>query len=219
MEEKHRICKICNRRFANGKAMVRLITCSNLMDLSMNFLARLSFPLEDPNDFVTAHHLTRDKWPLEEVQKAEFLDDGGWDMDLDDDEDNPRTKYKCKTCDKSFKSPQALGGHKASHKNNRAFTVEERKEDKGKESGGDYQIHQQRIFECPFCDKVFQSGQALGGHKKVHFSYLSVAHSKMSKTSSSTVQLFDLNLPASEDDDHDVVILVENSMASADGEM
>ncbi|OMO94862.1 Zinc finger, C2H2-like protein [Corchorus capsularis] len=107
-------------------------------------------------------------------------------------------KYKCETCKKVFKSHQALGGHRASHKNKPMILNEGGVEDGGDGGGG----HQQRIFKCPFCDKVFQSGQALGGHKKVHFTYLAVpekvSNEFESSSSSSAVQSFDLNLPAPE---------------------
>ncbi|XVF08474.1 hypothetical protein REPUB_Repub07fG0006400 [Reevesia pubescens] len=153
--------------------------------------------------------------------------DGDTNMDLDEDDNDDELfcvtksahpKYKCETCNKVFKSHQALGGHRANHKNKqviRASIIGDIKQSEAEENGVvDYHIHQQRIFKCPFCDKVFQSGQALGGHKKVHFSYLPVAHNKIRKTSSSTVQLFDLNLPASEDDDDEVSLV-----GSTDGEI
>ena len=152
--------------------------------------------------------LSRDKWSPKQEQKEIIYDGrgvGGEVVDVDlfcitNADGKVYSKYKCETCNKVFKSHQALGGHRASHKNkqSRASIFEEGEEDEEKEKGtGDYQIH--RIFECPFCDKVFQSGQALGGHKRIHFSYLSVAHKKILKKSKSTVQLFDLNLPTSEE--------------------
>ncbi|KAL5745984.1 hypothetical protein ACOSP7_027130 [Xanthoceras sorbifolium] len=124
-------------------------------------------------------------------------------------------KYKCEKCNKIFPSYQALGGHKASHKkikickgdgyvhfkpkNRNRFEEESTTSTVGGAGGGSSSNHKiPRIFKCPFCDKVFESGQALGGHKKVHFSYLSVNPKPPAK---STENLnIDLNLPAPEEE-------------------
>ncbi|XP_015578908.1 zinc finger protein ZAT9 [Ricinus communis] len=108
-------------------------------------------------------------------------------------------KYKCKTCKKEFRSYQALGGHKASHKKIKTHVKVEHEEGSGSGSGvggNCVTVVDHKMFKCPFCDKMFDSGQALGGHKKVHFSYL--GNAKMSAKSSH--DLLDLNLPAPEDD-------------------
>ncbi|KAK2653490.1 hypothetical protein Ddye_013346 [Dipteronia dyeriana] len=55
---------------------------------------------------------------------------------------------------------------------------------------------QKSLFECQFCDKVFQSGQALGGHKKVHYSYLSVVNPTPPVETPIENFHIDLNLPA-----------------------
>ncbi|KAL0370298.1 UNVERIFIED_CONTAM: hypothetical protein Sangu_0347900 [Sesamum angustifolium] len=73
-----------------------------------------------------------------------------------------RKLHVCDLCDRSFKSYQALGGHKAHHKYD-GFSANvdllvvraERKE------GSCCEL----IHRCPFCHKVFLKGQALGGHK------------------------------------------------------
>ncbi|GKV33831.1 hypothetical protein SLEP1_g42283 [Rubroshorea leprosula] len=102
-------------------------------------------------------------------------------------------KYKCGTCKKKFRSYQALGGHKASHKNIKSCNLDE-----DGFANGDVIL---RNFECPFCDKVFESGQALGGHKKVHFSYLTVAKKSPEKSRNQRQQNFlDLNMVPDEDE-------------------
>ncbi|XVF54952.1 hypothetical protein PTKIN_Ptkin05aG0222000 [Pterospermum kingtungense] len=284
MEEKQRTCKICNRKFANGKAMgghmrshlaklpipskltlpssssTASLTCpanhmqpyrsinpelsSSETESSRNPTGRRSKRLRNfatnmvgsPSDSVSSvvfadetiscedaamcllmmyrdkwstpkkKQKGLDRWSAKQKQKQvdfpfyEDEDVGGEDVDFDDDDlfcvtnsdVKPHSKYKCESCNKVFKSHQALGGHKASHKNKQLLSTTSIVEDKN--DNGDDQIYEQRIFECPFCDKVFQSGQALGGHKKVHFSYLAVA-----RKPSSPVELFDLNLPVSEE--------------------
>lgn len=58
-----------------------------------------------------------------------------------------------------------------------------------------------RIFECPFCYKVFGSGQALGGHKRSHLLPSS------SSTAIHPVKSFiDLNLPAPTEEDEISVV-------------
>ncbi|XVE63874.1 hypothetical protein DITRI_Ditri07aG0056500 [Diplodiscus trichospermus] len=279
MDEKHRICKICNRRFANGKAMgghmrshlaklpippklnlpsssstppkniinsppPSALSCptsevnhmqpygsinheissevkspsnptqrrskrirkfaSNMVGSSSNSVSFVVVPVSD--ETVSSEEaamcllmLANDKWIPNSNQEQKEVDVELLDLDFDDetnDESNgdnlicvtksKTQKYKCETCNKVFKSHQALGGHRTGHNY--------------KSSG-----YGQRRFECPFCDKVFESGQALGGHKKSHFSYLPVAPNKISRKS---VELFDLNLPASDDEE---VSLVEHS--------
>ncbi|KAJ6714671.1 ZINC FINGER PROTEIN ZAT1-RELATED [Salix viminalis] len=110
-------------------------------------------------------------------------------------------KYKCETCKRGFRSYQALGGHRASHK--KIKTHDEHEEGSGSGNGcGGGDNHRstagKRIFKCPFCEKVFDSGQALGGHKKVHFSYLPVTDNARI-----SIDLLDLNIPALEGSTHD----------------
>ncbi|CAN6874572.1 unnamed protein product [Brassica oleracea] len=69
-----------------------------------------------------------------------------------------KTVYKCGVCDKVFLSYQALGGHKASHRN---FS-----------SGGDVKPTTPAAVKshvCSICHKSFTTGQALGGHKRCHY--------------------------------------------------
>ncbi|KAG0450604.1 hypothetical protein HPP92_026653 [Vanilla planifolia] len=84
-----------------------------------------------------------------------------------------RTRYFCTTCKMCFHSYQALGGHRASHKKmkddhpshaappNGEFIVQT--STPGVRSPEDSKAH-----VCSICNKVFSSGQALGGHKRSH---------------------------------------------------
>ncbi|XP_031265609.1 zinc finger protein ZAT9-like [Pistacia vera] len=143
--------------------------------------------------------LSRDKWPEPEEDKVKVNHHkyiGEDESDSTDEDESfcvtPRVhqalstnsnKYKCNTCKKGFRSYQALGGHKASHKKIKTHLIKGSLED-------DVTLLNPRVFKCTVCDKVFESGQALGGHKKVHFTYLTKSGEK----------LLDLNLPAPEDD-------------------
>nr|BAA19926.1 PEThy; ZPT4-2 [Petunia x hybrida] len=53
---------------------------------------------------------------------------------------------------------------------------------------------------CPFCPRMFKSGQALGGHKRSHFIVSSENHYQASAVQGKIVDLLDLNLPAPVED-------------------
>ncbi|KAL0375015.1 UNVERIFIED_CONTAM: Zinc finger protein ZAT5 [Sesamum radiatum] len=95
--------------------------------------------------------------------------------------------YQCKTCNKSFPSFQALGGHRASHK---------------KPSSPP---NKSRVHECSICGAEFGSGQALGGHMRRHRPIPASSHGEsqevIMKRPRNLLSL-DLNLPAPEDIDH-----------------
>ncbi|KAL6975117.1 hypothetical protein U1Q18_023912 [Sarracenia purpurea var. burkii] len=100
----------------------------------------------------------------------------------------PPDKYKCSTCSKCFPSHQALGGHRSSHNKVKNSThaidepsspaaedellqhpnhpiptsqVDEAKEESSKLA--------ENTHQCKICNKIFPTGQALGGHKRCHW--------------------------------------------------
>nr|XP_017245413.1 PREDICTED: zinc finger protein ZAT3 [Daucus carota subsp. sativus] len=98
-------------------------------------------------------------------------------------------KFECSSCKKVFGSHQALGGHRASHKNVKGcFAINKNLDCNAEE---DYNInggHDHRNVDyagnpfgdqdkmlmvlghrCSICLRVFPSGQALGGHKRCHW--------------------------------------------------
>lgn len=82
--------------------------------------------------------------------------------------ESKKLSYKCRVCRKKFQSYQALCGHKASHGFKQptgiatAPTVSAVAGEKHPISASGM------IHECSICHKVFQTGQALGGHKSTH---------------------------------------------------
>ncbi|KAL4278592.1 hypothetical protein GQ457_03G026950 [Hibiscus cannabinus] len=136
------------------------------------------------------------------------------------------SKYECLTCNKAFDSHRALGGHRANHTKangcnedslgNDGFTVP-RTDNKvikpsphgrtlntprGSSSGNAEKrlgSKKNKGHQCPFCFRVFKSGQALGGHKRSHF--VGGAEDRTLVIKQDTATVFDLNLPAPVEDD------------------
>nr|AAY40247.1 Cys2/His2 zinc-finger transcription factor [Silene latifolia] len=137
--------------------------------------------------------------------------------------------YECKTCNKTFSSFQALGGHRTSHKKivkpTPPPTPPPKPEDGQQNEGATNKsrslrnIDTAKMHECSICGSEFRSGQALGGHMRRHRSS-AVAPTVVASSSTSTAEIdsggtrnilsLDLNLPAPhdhEDDDHMVETL------------
>ncbi|AAG51397.1 putative transcription factor C2H2 family [Arabidopsis thaliana] len=102
--------------------------------------------------------------------------------------------YQCKTCDRTFPSFQALGGHRASHKKPKAAMGLHSNHDHKKSNYDDaVSLHlnnvltttpnnnsnhrslvvygkgsNNKVHECGICGAEFTSGQALGGHMRRH---------------------------------------------------
>ncbi|CAL0321222.1 unnamed protein product [Lupinus luteus] len=100
--------------------------------------------------------------------------------------------YECKTCNRTFPSFQALGGHRASHKKPKALasaaiaigTQEKKQEEEfqfktnnngsislqlnGRGNLYSNENNKSKVHECSICGAEFTSGQALGGHMRRH---------------------------------------------------
>ncbi|WOL00236.1 hypothetical protein Cni_G08949 [Canna indica] len=121
-----------------------------------------------------------------------------------------RSKYRCGTCKKVFRSYQALGGHRASHQRpDGCVSVDQSPTGCCDDFGGNASG---KVHECPFCFRVFASGQALGGHKRSHYTMTSRRPPPMPYSAPATSMiatakygasfgLIDLNLPAPVDDE------------------
>ncbi|KAL7125540.1 hypothetical protein ABFS83_14G124300 [Erythranthe nasuta] len=100
-------------------------------------------------------------------------------------------RFECASCKKVFGSHQALGGHRASHKNVKGCYAITRNNNSTAAGGGDHHQEQEEGEEeeqqqlqlgwysednnnngghkCNICFRVFSSGQALGGHMRCHW--------------------------------------------------
>ncbi|CAK9148001.1 unnamed protein product [Ilex paraguariensis] len=142
-----------------------------------------------------------------------------------------KKKFECATCNKTFHSYQALGGHRASHKKIRGCAtskIDSSETSIETEISPDPTADSKLIkshpscepidrdmvasyaekvknkeHECPICFKVFSSGQALGGHKRSHL----IAEAKgnqpvvIQKPVPEIRDFLDLNLPAPAEED------------------
>nr|BAA21919.1 ZPT2-10 [Petunia x hybrida]BAA96070.1 C2H2 zinc-finger protein ZPT2-10 [Petunia x hybrida] len=163
--------------------------------------------------------LSRDKWM---TQENEVIDNSAsYDEDVKTEDSvvvkvtttrRGRGKYICETCNKVFRSYQALGGHRASHKKIKV-SINETKNNGNVES----EVQKDKIHECPVCYRVFSSGQALGGHKRSHGIGVAATNVSLStKIVSSRISgtMIDLNIPATLEDDE--ISQIEVSAVSDD---
>ncbi|CAN1258944.1 Zinc finger protein ZAT9 [Linum perenne] len=80
---------------------------------------------------------------------------------------------------------------------------------------------EEKIFQCPYCFKVFGSGQALGGHKRSHLSGTGTSSAatrvdppllpRSTDRSEKTCSLWDLNLPAAEEEEEEEFSVVSDA--------
>lgn len=190
--------------------------------------------------------LSRDKWKRQKKDQKMMDDqyedeDEEQEEDQDDEEDEEaersmedseeesqelmkisknkarKGRYKCETCNKVFRSYQALGGHRASHKKMKMNSKMDHQNQQSQFEGGNCGtsfVVEKKIHECPVCFRVFASGQALGGHKRTHVTGSSMTMTIPQAPCSSKVgsSFIDLNLPAPIDDDD--LSQIENSAVS-----
>ncbi|CAH2069777.1 unnamed protein product [Thlaspi arvense] len=130
--------------------------------------------MEKESSFTTHDH-DHDHHQLELVVVAAAEEGGG----------GPREKHVCVTCNKSFTSYQALGGHRASH--NKVKISENHQARANSEAlllgteaiitglastqGSNASLSSSNNGDhvCNICHKSFPTGQALGGHKRCHW--------------------------------------------------
>ncbi|KAL5571870.1 hypothetical protein UlMin_021467 [Ulmus minor] len=156
--------------------------------------------------------LSRDKWKKQEEDKEEDEEEGERSFEESDESEELKSsktarirggKYKCETCKKVFRSYQALGGHRASHKKIKLSTTTSSVFELEQENAGTSTsppMAEKKIHECPVCFRVFSSGQALGGHKRSHVTG-SAPPPPLKRLNKLGDSLIDLNLPAPIDED------------------
>ncbi|RLN40512.1 zinc finger protein ZAT4-like [Panicum miliaceum] len=148
-------------------------------------------------------------------------DEAEHDHDHDHDVARPRGRHQCGACRKVFRSYQALGGHRASVKKGKGGCVPAPPppptppaappSSKARRAEAAPAV----IHECPFCYRVFESGQALGGHKRTHMPYAGAPpHSTPARCGDSSGSI-DLNVPAAADDDFELSAVYDAEFGSS----
>ncbi|GMH17975.1 hypothetical protein Nepgr_019816 [Nepenthes gracilis] len=116
-----------------------------------------------------------------------------------------KLSYQCSVCNRAFGSYQALGGHKASHRNVTGEIDQKSTSTAGTTTVASSTNPSGKTHECSICHKCFPTGQALGGHKRRHYEGIVNARSRSGSAittsegvgSTVTHREFDLNLPPS----------------------
>ncbi|KAK1430894.1 hypothetical protein QVD17_13997 [Tagetes erecta] len=153
--------------------------------------AKLGF--EDMNEKMRDEQLSVNyKYKMKRRKKMKLM------MELHEQKIEVECKYKCTICNKGFATHQALGGHRSSH--NKSKLIEEDDHESlltndqySSESfllkefefkGVVFAPGTSSLHQCKVCDKVFATGQALGGHKRCHFGGISEAKAPSSQITS-----------------------------------
>lgn len=178
--------------------------------------------------------LSRDKWNKKEQvdfysdedEQVKEEDSEGGEVKVTTKSTRGRGKYRCETCNKVFRSYQALGGHRASHKKIKLSN------EVVESARNNNVVVEEKIHQCPVCYRVFPSGQALGGHKRSHTIGAVVATSvtvlpppppppapapapaKLELSRTGGTSLIDLNFPPPMEDDDEIISQVEVSAVS-----
>ncbi|KAK3010822.1 hypothetical protein RJ639_011506 [Escallonia herrerae] len=156
---------------------------------------------------------------------------GNWDVDGSGagSSGGLNCRFECSSCKKVFGSHQALGGHRASHKNVKGCFAITRNYDgedddirmgeaddshvkdisNNNSGGGEDKTLMALGHQCSICLRVFSSGQALGGHKRCHWEKGEDASLIMQgidtfgamTTREASCAALDLNMPAAVEDD------------------
>ncbi|KAK4424256.1 Zinc finger protein 1 [Sesamum alatum] len=98
--------------------------------------------------------------------------------------------HQCNLCGKSFRSHQALGGHKTSHRPKPQIISTLSSDNSSRQNA----IPSGKVHQCTICLQVFPTGQALGGHKRKHYDGI-IGGGAASHVTVSVLRNIDLNLP------------------------
>ncbi|XP_074560732.1 zinc finger protein ZAT9-like [Curcuma longa] len=162
--------------------------------------------------------LSRDAWSKSGTKRCQSVDEeeihyrSEEKEDENDDELPPlaaskscpkRTKYQCDTCRKSFKSYQALGGHRAIHKR-KGTECATTTAGVGIHVGVPKPTATAKLYQCPYCSRTFISGQALGGHKRSH---LAAANTSPAPLGDKDGRFVDINHPTPLEEETELSVL------------
>ncbi|MQM13861.1 hypothetical protein Taro_046787 [Colocasia esculenta] len=104
----------------------------------------------------------------------------------------PGRVFECKTCNRTFPTFQALGGHRTGHRKPKL-------PGEGSERGGP--CAKPKVHECSVCGVEFAIGQALGGHMRRHKGEAEGSSAERTRLPQADgLHCFDLNQPPVEEE-------------------
>ncbi|KAL0429062.1 UNVERIFIED_CONTAM: Zinc finger protein ZAT9 [Sesamum radiatum] len=137
-------------------------------------------PLSSISDTTPEEHvahclimLSRDKWRREEKEYQEEEEEGKFENDYSEDsgvqvkviKTKVRGKYRCEACNKLFRSYQALGGHRASHKKIKPITAVDAPPQVVEKIGGSKAVVRRRYMSVLFVTGFSHQGRLLGSQE------------------------------------------------------
>ncbi|XP_024028502.1 zinc finger protein ZAT9 [Morus notabilis] len=155
MDSKQKICKICNKRYANGKA---------LGGHMRSHLAKLPLPLPPPKP--NQPSVVSSTSPSLDELSQEFssvVEDAILESE-NENENESRRRHVTRQRSKRRRRSETFSAEEA------AFFLVKLSKDKWdkREAVGHHHEEEVAKFKCETCNKVFGSYQALGGHKANH---------------------------------------------------
>ncbi|EPS65907.1 zinc finger family protein, partial [Genlisea aurea] len=153
-------CPECYRTFWSWKALFGHMRCHP---------KRQYRGINPPENF----HRRQGKAPAEEEEfKAEDYEVASYLLMLANGPpmDGPHVgRFVCSSCKRVFNSHQALGGHRASHKNVKGCYAITKNDDDDGAAACCSPSSSTTGHKCVICQRIFTSGQALGGHLRCHW--------------------------------------------------